>query len=46
MGEERDGRLDDLKTSLKEYGVEKLLTLDEKEGRADFLRFLFFSELP
>lgn len=31
MGEERDGRLDNLKTSLKEYGVEKLLTLDEKE---------------
>lgn len=27
----RDERLDNLRTSLKEYGVEKLLTLDEKE---------------
>ncbi len=29
----RDERLDNLRTSLKEYGVEKLLTLDEKEGK-------------
>jgi len=30
-GSERDGRLGNLRASLKEYGVEKLLTLGEKE---------------
>ena len=33
----RDERLDNLRTSLKEYGVEKLLTLDEKEGKMDLV---------
>jgi hypothetical protein len=36
MGDERDERLDNLRTSLKEFGVEKLLTLGEKEGKVGF----------
>lgn len=37
MSDGRDDRLDNLRTSLKEYGVEKLLTLDEKEGKMDLV---------
>jgi len=36
-GSERDGRLGNLRASLKEYGVEKLLTLGEKEGKVEFI---------
>ena len=33
---DRDERLENLKSSLKQYGVEKLLTLGEKEGNVTF----------
>ena len=36
-----DERLDNLRTSLKDYGVEKLFTLGEKEGKMGFNNILF-----
>lgn len=41
MGDERDERLDNLRANLKDYGVEKLLTLGEKEGKVGFDNILF-----
>ena len=42
MVDERDKRLDNLRTSLNEYGVEKLLTLGEKEGKVGFFGVVIF----
>jgi len=45
VSEERDERLDNLRASLKEYGVEKLLTLGEKEGKMEFVILFVLSNL-